>query len=639
METNAGITHICFGTICTLTAGQDAEHHEYKYQHVYKPLISSLYTLPDLAFTLYLSGPLLEWMAHNHPEFFMILEEMIGRKQIDIIGGGYYNPLFPMIPPADRVGQVELLTTEIRKAFGKRPRGVWLPASAWEPSMISSLCTCGIEYVLLDRIMLSTSGGPGVDGLSPVILEDSGKTVIALPLDNHYRTLERFTPETFLKDIKRPKRLQDSVLTIFIDHLSIPALFTAPETEQSWFSRLLALASSKGGVEFTTTGKCSRGKTPLLRSYVSSGMSPYDHDDLTDPDDVRILSRTSIKQYLLASENSFRLYTKMMFVHILVSQLRGDKARKKNAREDVWRAQRNEIFRLSTLQSGSDARVLRSLAYKHLLIAEKMTRVRGVFSPSVTASDFDMDTLKEYLCQLDKINVYIHPIGGKVFELDVFSAYRNYCDLSLPSSSGLFIDHFINSEELDIFIDKGVLPDAPVFSSQVYQDLSIDKSRIEVQLRANGLFGSFQQPLQLKKQYTVRNEGIQVQYILKNESPLALSGFFMTELDLSFSRNRHKQTLMTVYAQETRQDGPVVKSAYKDIEWMQISDNGSGVKFTFEANETPSVAILPVLCPDDSNQGDDASVTSEGARLFFYWKIELAANYEMEKTIFFKIDS
>ncbi|HNY21302.1 MAG TPA: 4-alpha-glucanotransferase, partial [Treponemataceae bacterium] len=106
---------LCIGTACTLMPGLSQADHERRYQETFKPLVSSLYNLPELLFTLYLSGSLIDWLERYHPEFFMILEEMAGRKQIDILGGGYYAPLFPLIPPADRVAQIELLTTSLRK--------------------------------------------------------------------------------------------------------------------------------------------------------------------------------------------------------------------------------------------------------------------------------------------------------------------------------------------------------------------------------------------------------------------------------------------------------------------------------------------------------------------------------------------
>lgn len=635
MENVARKIYICLGTTCTLPAGNDSDQHERHYQRIYKPLISSLYTLERIPFTLFLTGPFLEWMEHNHPEFFMLTEELLARKQIDVLGGGYYDPLFPLIPPADRVGQVELLTTSIRKYFGKRPRGAWISASAWEPSLVSTFCTCGIEYVLVDKIMLATSGFPGVDGLSPAVLEDAGKTITAIPLDNHFRNLERFTPESFLDEIrgkgKGRDKGKDSILTVFINPLSIPALFCQQDGAPSWFEQLLELSAKLPMLELSLTGRVYRPKEGIPRAYLAGGMSPYDHDDVPDPVDVRVLARTSVKKYLLENKNTHTIYAKMMHVHVLVNQLRGDKARKKNAREELWQSQQNEVFRPIESADSQHSRSLRASAYKHLLIAEKLSRVRGVFSPSIIASDFDMDTQKEYLCQLDRINAYVHLRGGRVFELDVFSVYRNYCDLC-DDSGGLFVDHVFAQDDLDRLESSGELPAQPVFSNSTYQDVSFDSSRHEVFLRAHSTFGQLQQPLSLKKQYSFRNEGLQVQYILKNESPLALSAYFACELGLSLSKNRHKMPLMTVYTQDTRKDCEIERSFFRDVAWVQIADSGSLVTFTLEANENPSVSILPVQC-------GDKPASPDGVRVFLYWKVELGPGFETEKTVFAKIDS
>ena len=304
---------------------------------MYKPLLSSLYTSQELSFALFMSGPFLDWIEHAHPEFLMIVEEMISRKQLEVLGGGFYTPYFPVLPPADRVGQTEKLTTALRKQFGKRPRGLWLPGSAWDPSLISSLCTCGIEYLLMDKVMLETSGFPGVNGLSPVTLEDSGKTLIALPLDNRYRFLERISPKNFLDILQYSDTDKGEVtIIVFFDQTSIPALFTAPEGNSSWMERFLASLSRSGvQIELTTPARLLKTRTPNLRACISSGMSPYDYEDNPAPDDIRILARTSVKQYLINSENIMRLYAKMMYVNILVNQLRGDKARKKTAREEI----------------------------------------------------------------------------------------------------------------------------------------------------------------------------------------------------------------------------------------------------------------------------------------------------------------
>jgi len=637
---NNGLASIklCFGLHISFLPGLDSTEYENQYQQIFKPLITALYTLPELPFTVYLSGTLIDWMERHHEEFFMILEEMVARKQIDILGGGYYAPLFPLIPPADRVGQIEMLTTVLRKYFGKRPRGAWLTASAWEPSLVSSLCTCGIEYVLLDKILLETSGFAGVDGYAPVTLEDSGKTITAIPLDNRYRNLERFSPASFYEEIRSSaENGQERAAVVFIEQTSILPLFATTGDSASWFQTFLKMVNhTDSGIELTTTGRYLKNKVLYKRAYISSGMSPYDFDEVQVPDDIRILSRTSVKHFLVKSANIMNLYAKMMYVHILVNQLRGDKSRKKNAREELWRAQNSEVYRIREGQALSCTRALRSLAYKSLLIAEKATRLRGVFSPSVITFDFDMDGIKEYLCQLESLNMYVHASGGKIFEFDVFDVNRNYCDLSLPEG-GLFIDHFVGSDDI-AQIRTGKIPaNRPVFSETLYQDVAVDPSRHEIHLKASGLYGPFQQPVTLRKQYSFRNEGIQVQYILKNDSPLNLSGIFMIELDLAIAETRHNRHIMTVYARDNRNEGSIEIGHFDDVSWMQLDDPETGVKFTLDTNENPSISVFPVTCV--RTDGTHPRKAPEGVRIFLYWKVDLGPNFETEKMAFLKLDT
>ncbi len=72
-----------------------------------KPFLTVTYQFPDVPLTLFFSGPLLSWIENQHSEYLTALTEMIKRKQVEILGGGYYSPLLPLIPPTDRLGQIE----------------------------------------------------------------------------------------------------------------------------------------------------------------------------------------------------------------------------------------------------------------------------------------------------------------------------------------------------------------------------------------------------------------------------------------------------------------------------------------------------------------------------------------------------
>lgn len=145
-------------------------------------------------------------------------------------------------------------------------------------------------------------------------------------------------------------------------------------------------------------------------------------------------------------------------------------------------------------------------------------------------------------------------------------------------------------------------------------------------MRANGFYGTFEQPVSLRKSYAFRNEGVQIQYILKNESPLNLSGVFAIEINLALTGLKNIQPTMAVYAQNQRIEGPVTSSHFQDLSWIRLDDCEAESKFTYEANENPEAILEPIL-------------HNTGARLFLYWRVELGPSFETEKMVFMKIDT
>ena len=128
-------TKVILGTYNTMPDGASGKVFELTYQRSWRPFLSSLYKFQNISAVLYYSGSVLQWIEENHPEFILLLEEMAGRKQIELLGGGYFSPLFPILQPSDKVGQIEMLTTYLRKTFGRRPSGGWLYEYAWDAGL------------------------------------------------------------------------------------------------------------------------------------------------------------------------------------------------------------------------------------------------------------------------------------------------------------------------------------------------------------------------------------------------------------------------------------------------------------------------------------------------------------------------
>jgi alpha-amylase/alpha-mannosidase (GH57 family) len=106
--------------------GNFEEVFERSYNSCYRPFLDVLDRHPRIRLGLHFSGPLLQWLERAHPEYFDHLRELCRRGQVEVIGGGFYEPILIAIPPRDRLEQIKRLADYIEKHFGAPPRGAWL---------------------------------------------------------------------------------------------------------------------------------------------------------------------------------------------------------------------------------------------------------------------------------------------------------------------------------------------------------------------------------------------------------------------------------------------------------------------------------------------------------------------------------
>ncbi|MCP4760398.1 MAG: 4-alpha-glucanotransferase, partial [archaeon] len=85
------------------------------YEMSYGPLINQIYEHPKVKLTLHFTGSLLKWLLENKPEFKKKLKEIVARGQAEIIGGGYYEPIFAIIPEHDRIAQMRMLKDAVKE--------------------------------------------------------------------------------------------------------------------------------------------------------------------------------------------------------------------------------------------------------------------------------------------------------------------------------------------------------------------------------------------------------------------------------------------------------------------------------------------------------------------------------------------
>jgi 4-alpha-glucanotransferase len=154
---------------------------ERAYTSSYLPFIEVLARHPTIRIGLHYTGPLLEWIETAHPEYFDRLRALVANRQVEMVGGGFYEPILVTIPPNDRHLQITRLADYIEKHFNLRPRGAWIAERVWEPQIPSCLAPAGVEYTLVDDNHFLGAGFELEQMYGYYLSEDLGNTVKVFP--------------------------------------------------------------------------------------------------------------------------------------------------------------------------------------------------------------------------------------------------------------------------------------------------------------------------------------------------------------------------------------------------------------------------------------------------------------------------
>ncbi len=164
------------------------------YRKAYLPFIEVLERFPSVHVTLHYTGPLLDWFLKERPEYIARLRALAERGQVEIMGGGYYEPLLCAIPEHDAIAQIQRMQRFCEEHFGARPRGMWLTERVWEPQMARTLAKAGVEYTALDDTHFLCSGVTRDQLFGYHMTEDEGLTVKVFPILEKLRYLIPFGP-------------------------------------------------------------------------------------------------------------------------------------------------------------------------------------------------------------------------------------------------------------------------------------------------------------------------------------------------------------------------------------------------------------------------------------------------------------
>jgi hypothetical protein len=188
------------------------------FQKAYLPFLEILESFPLVKLNLHYSGILIDWIEANHPDYFSQLRELARQGRIELLGGGYYEPILPILPEECALAQVRQLSCRLESLFQKKPRGAWLAERVWEHPLAGILSQAEVEYVILDESHFLYAGLEPEDLTGYFITEEEGRTLKLIPGSKQLRyTIPFADPYVTVEYLRKVAQRRENALVVMGD--------------------------------------------------------------------------------------------------------------------------------------------------------------------------------------------------------------------------------------------------------------------------------------------------------------------------------------------------------------------------------------------------------------------------------------
>ena len=421
--------------------GNFPEVFEHATQTSYLPFLEVLDDYPEIPMTFHFSGILLKWLADHHPEFIERLKKMVKRGQVELQTGGFYEPILPMIPDRDKVGQIKKLTDYVKDLFDYEPTGMWLAERVWEPSLAKPIAEAGVKYIAVDDSHFKMVGFTDEQLYGYYVTEEQGYPLAIFPISEALRYLVPFrvVEENFAFFKGLAAKGGESLVVLHDDGEKFGVW---PGTHQwvykeKWLAKFFQmLRDNKEWIKCVTFNQYMQNHSSLGPVYLPTAsyhemmqwalppakgrqLEHLFHEEESKPYQPFLRGgfwRAFFSKYI----ESNNMHKKMLYVGDKINQL--PKKRQAEALDALWTGQCNCGY-WHGIFGGLYLNHLRTAIYQNLLRAESL--VDAEVHPSdpswveTERLDFFRDGSECLLTSSKKFNFYFHLTkGGTLFELD-----------------------------------------------------------------------------------------------------------------------------------------------------------------------------------------------------------------------------
>jgi alpha-amylase len=431
---------------------------EEAYRTAYLPFLDVLEGYPEIPFVLHTSGPLLEWLVERKPDYIDRLRRMVAAGRVEILGGGFFEPILTMIPHRDRVGQIRGYSRYLEETLGARVRGIWIAERVWEQHLVTSIAEAGIEYTILDDAHFLRAGCAAGDVLGYYLTEDDGRLLKVFPGSEALRYSIPFRePHQTYEFLRRLAERRPGATVVFADDGE--KLGSWPETyehvyKKGWLNRFCdMLLGNRDWLETTTLSRAVDATLPEGQVYLPDGSYREMTEWALTPDASAAYRRAARRIEALEDGGEvarfFRpggfwrnfkakytecgeMYTRMLTVSRRLAALEdvgsADPDYIDVARQELYRGQCNCPYWHGSF-GGLYLPHLRNAIYRSLIAADNaLDHAEGRTGPRVAleVADFNLDARQEIRLENDHLIAFVRPAqGGHLYELDARRATTN----------------------------------------------------------------------------------------------------------------------------------------------------------------------------------------------------------------------
>lgn len=424
-------------------------------ERAYHPFFARLAARPEIRLTAHVSGSLLEWLKERAARTFDLLAMLAGRGQVELLTGGFYEPILAVLPDHDKLGQIDRMSAFLRTHFGVRARGMWLAERVWEPHLPGVLAEAGVEYVLLDDSHFDLAG-LDVDTLGGYYLtEDQGAVLRVFPISQRLRYLVPFAEVADSIDYLAARRGRVGALTMVDDgeKFGVWPGTHAHVYERGWLDRFFDRLLATDWLDLATLGEVvdrvpASGRVYLpaasyremgewaLPANAAARLEAAKHALAGLPDGARLtgLLRGGFwRSFLVKYPEVADTYWKMLRLSGAIRRARAQAphdVRLAHAQAALWRGQANDAY-WHGIFGGCYLPHLRRAVKGALLDAERLLAdAAGVPATAWAREDANGDGREEISVRTPELAVTLHPaLGGALTEIGVLTKSLDLADV------------------------------------------------------------------------------------------------------------------------------------------------------------------------------------------------------------------